>query len=396
MRKLFEMPRLAQIAISSECIFGFGTATTLLLLNFHASQCGFSDALIGTLLSFGYLVAALTSFICGRMADRYGFSYVMRFGNFCQGTGLIIVAMSHTASRIFAGYALYSVGYACAMAMEYNLPLSFVKPEQMLYGYNLVLIFYYIGSITANFVGGRLSDAFRFMSNPYATLLLCGGALFYILTLIRSRLPNRKCPGVKNDYTNVSIYSRAFQDRDLRSYLLFGFITMALFTMASGMLNLVLRYRYMTSDTNVGSIYSASYVAGFLVLFFLPIAIQRVSLYRISTVVMLVQLAAIICMIYCGQVVFAVMMVTRQACCTILYTSADGAMLKSVAEDMKGTYSGLRVCANNIGMSVASAVSGLVVANRNFVLLFVICTTLSFLQNIVYHVLCSKGVQKIN
>ena len=65
-------------------------------------------------------------------------------------------------------------------------------------------------------------------------------------------------------------------------------------------------------------------------------------------------------------------------------------MLKSVNDSMKGTYSGLRICANNVGMSVFAVISGRLVGSRNFALFFVVCAGISLAQNIISHVLCEK------
>lgn len=385
-----KFPLPAKISISTEVLFGFGVALLQLLLNLHASRCGFSDALIGILLSSGYGMSALASFLCGRFADRIGFSYVMRAGNIASGAGLIMLGLSRSVTAIFAGYLIYSAGYACAMAMEYNLPLSFLKKEQSIDAYNMVLIFYYIGSITANLSGGRLADKLAFTENPYAILLLFGGIVFLILGMVRSRIPNRPCRVYESDSGEQINFASAFRNPQILSFLLFGIITMGLFAMSSGMMNLVLRYRYFCTDTVIGRVYSLGYVAGLLVLIVLPILIRRTSLRRISTVTMLIQFTALTIAICCSAPVFILMMVVRQACCSILYTSADGDMLKSVNDSMKGTYSGLRICANNVGMSVFAVISGRLVGSRNFALFFVVCAGISLVQNIIYHVLCEK------
>ena len=80
----------------------------------------------------------------------------------------------------------------------------------------------------------------------------------------------------------------------------------------------------------------------------------------------------------------------------MLYTAADAPMLRSIPQDKRGTYAGLRVFANHIGMSAASMLSGLFVNQGWFVLLYLTCGLLALVQGIVYCVFCRGNLKALD
>lgn len=388
-----QLSNTGRLAIRSEFLFGFGVGVWSIVLNFQLSFCGMTDSQIGTLLSVGYLVTAFVSFFAGRLGERFGYPLVMVCGNLMMGLAYAVLAFSRTICPFYLGHMLYSAGMACSMSMEYNLPLSQLQENQKQYAYNMVLVQYFMGSIAGNLSCGLGIRLLRSCRNPYRYLLLFAGVIYIVLAAIRMRIPRRNydLSGRKES----RVYASLLAQKRVRGYLLYGFLSMGLLIMVTGMLNLLLRSRFRMPDTDIGMIFTINSLIGCAMLMLLPLLIRKFSLFKISSFVMALQLCVLAAMAIPSRTFFVPMIFLRTMLCNILYTSADAPMLRSVEESARGTYSGIRVFSNYLGMSAASLLSGIVLQTQKYLLLFAICSGIALAQNLVYHLSCAGSLKKI-
>lgn len=392
--KLTDLPRLGLICIFSEFFFGLCLGAWAIAMNFHLSACGVGESQIGVLLCVGYLVTAVTSFFVGRVGDRRGFPFVMALGAVMMGFSLLLIANVRQLPLFYIGHGVYCAGLACMVSMEFNLPLSLVKESQRQYSYNLVLVFYFLGSIVGNFLCSVCLPLFP-QENPYRYILMICAVLYFLMALIRGRMPRQK-PEVREEAAaegGVSVWAMLGRKK-VRRYLLYGFLTFGLLTLSTGMLNLVLRLWFNMSDSLVGLVFSINSVAGCLILMVLPALVRRVALHRISGVTMAVQFLALFTMAFAPGGLFVIMLFMRTISCNILYTSVDSPMLQSMPAQIRGTYAGMRVFSNYVGESVASVVSGWIIDIRAFQGLFLLCAAVAFAQILTYQFLCAPFLKE--
>ena len=382
------------ICIFSEVFFGLCLGAWAIAMNFHLSACGIGESQIGVLLCVGYLVTAVTSFFVGRVGDKRGFPFVMALGAVMMGGSLLLIANVRQLPLFYVGHGIYCAGLACMVSMEFNLPLSLVKESQRQYSYNLVLVFYFLGSIVGNFLCSICLPLFP-QDNPYRYILMICAILYFIMALIRGSMPRRRPegqgPGASE--AGASVWEMLGRKK-VRRYLLYGFLTFGLLTLSTGMLNLVLRLWYNMSDRLVGLVFSINSVAGCLILMALPALVRRVELHRISGVTMVVQCLALFTMAFAPGGLFVAMLFLRTVSCNILYTSVDSPMLQSMAPQIRGTYAGMRVFSNYVGESAASVVSGWIIDARAFQGLFLLCGAVALAQILTYQILCSPFLKR--
>ena len=381
-------PAVLRRAYLSELLFGLSMGIWSIVFNFQLSQLGYSDAAIGGLLSFGYLVTAATAFFVGRIGDVIGFPFVAAAGALLCGVSMLLLAIARAGAMIYLSRLLYSAGYGCIMSMEFTLPVSLAPPEQKQPLYNRILLLYQAGNILGSLLCGWGADGLkRLLGNPYAPLSAVAGVLYLVICLLRCRMPRQSACGQRID---PRVYLRSLRDRQVQSFLLFGLLTLGLFALTTSCLNLILRYRYAVSDGVIGTALSVYALAGCSALAILPLLIRRFRLYRISTVVLAVQTLVILAMAGASLSAFTALFVVRTVTCNILYTSVDGPMLRSIPEAGQGTYSGMRIFAKNAGKCLALRAAGWIIDARRFVLLFVLSGAVAAAQNAVYHGLCKK------
>lgn len=392
--KLRDLPGLGRSCIGSEFFFGLCVGAWSVALNFHLSARGVGDAQIGVLLCAGYLVTAVTSFFIGRVGDRRGFPFVMSLGAVMMGAALLAIACAQQLPLLYLGHGLYCAGLACVMSMEFNLPLSLVREDQRQYCYNLVLVLYFLGNMAGNLLCGICLPMFPDQENPYRYILMICAAVYLLLAWFRGRMPRRQGGARQTDGARAPSVWALLVTPKIRYCLLYGCLTFGLLALSTGMLNLVLRIWHQMSDGAVGLVFSVNSLVGCLMLTFMTFLTRRFSLHRISSIALIVQLLALASMAFVPRNPFVGMVFLRTAACNALYTGVDSPMLQSMPANIKGTYAGMRVFANYLGMSIASVISGWMVDVRDFRFLFLTCAGVALAQLFVYQLLCRPFLVK--
>jgi MFS family permease len=378
-------PRAALKFLSSEMFFGFGIGIWNLALNFHFRFNHIDDLTIGTLLSIAFLCTAGVSFFSGRLGDAIGYQKVMGIGGLCVGTALLVIALSHTLLYFIIGQLLYGTGLSCIVAMEFPQLLSYVNDHQSKFVYNSAILIYFTSSVLGNLFAGHFADHFSsgLVNNPYKILLLISAAMYILLGIVRALLPRQitRTPGQLR-------LSHVFFQKNVLSFLLFGLITMTMFNGVMSMLNIILREWHHLSDTSIGIIFACASILGGIVVMLTPLLQAKYRNENIAQGIMLIQAIAIALMAIAKPVFTGILVCIRNMSTNCIYSLVDRPMLESIAIDRRGSYSGLRTCANYIGMSIGVATSGIFISNKNFASLFILIGCLGLVQIFVYRYLC--------
>ena len=376
----------------SEFFFGACVGAWSISLNFHLTACGVSSAQIGVLLCVGYLATAATSFFIGNVGDRKGYPFVMALGCALMCASLIMTVIFDRLPLFYISHLTYCIGLACVMSMEFNLPLSLVEENTRQYTYNLVLIMYFLGGIVGNTL---CSAVYRIVKNePYRVVLGLCAIIYAALAVFRGTMPRRQQR--TEDVKRAWDIRDELRDKRVLGYLLYGVLAFDVFTLSTGMLNLVLReWRGMT-DSAVSTVFAANSFIGCLTLLALPKITQWAKLSSIARLALTVQCVALLLITIAPTPLIVFLLFCRTVSCNMLYTAADAPMLRSIPQDKRGSYAGLRVFANHIGMSAASMLSGLFVDRGQFVLLYLTCGFLALAQGIVYCVFCRGNLKALD
>ena len=213
------------------------------------------------------------------------------------------------------------------------------------YTYNLVLIMYFLGGIVGNTL---CSAVYRIVKNePYRVVLGLCAIIYAALAVFRGTMPRRQQR--TEDVKRAWDIRDELRDKRVLGYLLYGVLAFDVFTLSTGMLNLVLReWRGMT-DSAVSTVFAANSFIGCLTLLALPKITQWAKLSSIARLALTVQCVALLLITIAPTPLIVFLLFCRTASCNMLYTAADAPMLRSVPQDKRGTYAGLRVFANHIG-----------------------------------------------
>lgn len=382
---LQDLPKQGKHCIYSEFFYGLCIGVWSIVMNFHLNLCGISESHTGALLSAGYLITALVSLLVGRVGDVRGFPFVMSRGMALMCAALLLSASASTPPLLCIGHFLYCAGLACAMSMEFNLPLSLVRVDQQQYCYNLVLIMYFLGSIVGSLLCSLIFSVISGTLVYRALMLLCS-ALYACLAVFRGKMP--KVPRKEKRLSPLRCPQKQSASPATSRYLIYGFLAFGNFTLATGMLNLVLREWRKMPDDLVSEVFALNSVVGCLILLLMPLLLCHFSRHSIACAALLLQSAAFFLMPRASTSLFIVLLIARTATCNTLYTGVDSPMLQSVPAETRGIYAGRRVFANYAGMSAMSLLSGWFISRDLFAEMYFACAALAVLQTLVYYFFC--------
>ncbi|HWR60895.1 MAG TPA: MFS transporter, partial [Clostridia bacterium] len=244
-----------------------------------------------------------------------------------------------------------------------------------------------LGNLFAGFSPMLSLELFPGLQNPYQLLLVVSASSYFILGITRMCLP-RYSPS-QNEKVN---FREVIFDPGVLSFLLFGFVTMTIFNCVMSMMNIILRQRYYFQDSTIGIFFSVISIVGSLAMPLVSYLSSRFSSRRIAEVTLIVQALVIFVMAFSPAWIFVFMACTRTAATNFVYSVVDSPMLQSVTPSCRGSYSGLRICANYIGMSLGSVISGIFIAQEQYAMLFIFTGFLALVQNLVFRRSCVRHI----
>ncbi len=388
-KSIINLPISIKLFLITEALFGFAMGLWSLDLNFHFKANGLTDIKIGAVVSFGLFITAGISIFAGILADRIGYRPVMVLGCLIQGIGMICLALFSNVVFVYISQFLYGFGSAFILSSEFPFITGLVEEKFKKLVYNLLISTYLLAMVLGNFLGGSLPSWFSKSTNPYFFGIIASGVCFILMAIGRSMLPDYRVVV----QTKRRLFSIAW-DKKILSYLFYGLFLNIFLNIVNSMLNLVFRDRYELADNTIGVIYSVVSIVGSIAAFIVPCLAGRFKGENTALVTIIMQSVFIFCMSFAGTFIFSFLVIARTFVGCITQGNVDSAMLQSVNEHERGSYSGMRIFSNNIGMAIGAAIAGAFTMSRNYVLLFLTAGGFTILQIIIYTFTCRKYFSK--
>ena len=385
LRSIASLPLAVKWFLMTEMIFGLSIGIWNINLNFHLKSCGFADLNIGSVLAFGSIATAAFSFFVGGLCDRFGFHPAMFFGCLIKGAGMSLIALSQNPLAIYAGFAIMSLGDSLVLSSEFPFILSLVEEKFKDMVYNLLICAYLFAYFFGNIAGGYMPGLFKGMKDVYFVPVLMSGVLFMILGAARNLLPKNKV-----EYRSKKISFEMLKDSRILMFLFYGLVMSLAFNILGAMLNIIYRDGFHLEDSLVGLAFSASTGVMFLSSFLVPLMMKRWRSNNISVLVMLVNIPLLLIMAAAGVKLFLPVWLLYSFLRLALPGTVDNRMLQVIPKDKQGSYSGMRIFANSIGMGIGSSLAGILLEYSNYSLVILCCAGFTFLQLLTYYFGCRK------
>ncbi len=387
MRLILQLPAAVKLFLATELCFGFGTGIWNLNFNFHLKELGFSEVDLGTIAAFGSVSVAMVSVIAGRLCDRIGYHPAMVLGCLLKASGMAIIAALPGMEFAFAGQLISGIGDAFILPSEFPFLLSLVDEKYKSLVYNLLICAYLFAMFFGNLAGGYLPLRTNWLTTRYEFSLLLSSLSFAMIGAGRYFLPRRK---IESESKALSF--SILKEKKLVWFLLYGVAGMMVFNMISSMVNIVYRKHFGLQDSVIGVLFSVSTLASCIAVFLLPVIIKGFKNYHTAVAVLTLNSITLAVMSLAGMQLFASLWIGFNVLRITLPGLVDSPMLQSMPENKQGTYSGMRIFANNIGMGLGAVLSGVFISSSRFGFLLLTASFVTVLQLVIYWKGCSKYI----
>lgn len=384
-RSIWSLPLAVKWFLLTEMIFGLSIGIWSINLNFHLKSCGFVDVGIGGILAFGSVATAVFSFFAGGLCDRIGFHPAMLYGCIIKSAGMIVIAFSQNPAAAYAGFLIMSMGDSFVLSSEFPFIMSLVEEKLKSTVYNLLICAYLFAMFFGNIIGGFLPGFFDGMRDIYFIPVLTSGVLFAILGIARSFLPKKAV-----EYASKKISFDVLKDRKILMFLLYGLIMSLAFNILASMLNIIYRDSFNMGDKAVGLIFSFATVVMFISSFMVPVIIKRWKSENTAIIAMALNIPALLIMSIADFKLFLPLWILYSFFRLTIPGTVDSRMLQVIPEGKQGSYSGMRIFSNSIGMGIGSSLAGVLLEYSNYSLLLICCAFFSLLQLLTYFWGCRK------
>ncbi|MBU1105117.1 MAG: MFS transporter, partial [Candidatus Riflebacteria bacterium] len=202
---------------------GIGMGVFMVLLNLYLRAIGFSEEMIGRLLAFQSLCAAIASIPMGWLADRTTRRTTYLLGITLLGAGFTTLASSREINYLIAAVVLAGIGNGAIMVSVQPYLQENSRRKQRPYIFSVSFTLMWVTSILAGFMAGWLPRLFKFINPALAEIeadrlqySLWIGVFFIFLALIpaqsmsinsRSRKKESAQPDVKTSNSGKSPWS---------------------------------------------------------------------------------------------------------------------------------------------------------------------------------------------
>ncbi len=384
-RTISGLPAAVKWFLLTEMVFGLGSGIWSINLNFHLKSCGFIDVGIGSILAFGFVTTALFSFFAGGLCDRIGFHPAMLYGCVIKGAGMIVIAFSHNPVLAYTGFLIMSLGDSFVLSSEFPFIVSLVEEKLKSTVYNLLICSFLFAMFFGNIAGGYLPGMANGNGNIYFVPVLLSGILFVLLGIARSALPKRKM-----EYASKKISFEVLKDKKILMFLLYGLTMSMAFNILASMLNIIYRDSFNLKDNTVGLIFSVATVVMFLSSFMVPVIIQRWKSENAAIAAMALNIPILFVMSVAGLKLFVPLWILYSFLRLTLPGTVESRMLQSIPEEKQGSFSGMRIFSNSIGMGIGSTLAGVLLEYSHYSLILLCCAFFTLLQLTVYLFGCRK------
>lgn len=384
-RSILALPLAVKWFLLTEMVFGLSIGIWSINLNFHLKSCGFVDLGIGSILAFGSVTTAVFSFFAGGLCDRIGFHPAMLYGCIIKGIGMVVIAFSQIPAVAYAGFLIMSLGDSFVLSSEFPFILSLAEEKLKSSVYNLLICAFLFSMFFGNIIGGYLPGFFEGMRDIYFIPVLLSGILFLLLGIARSFLPKKKV-----DFTTKKISFDVLKDKKILMFLLYGLIMALAFNILGSMLNIIYRDSFHIGDNTVGLIFSVATVVMFISSLMVPVIIKRWKSENTAVVVMAINIPALLIMSVADFKLFLPLWILYSFLRLTLPGTVDSRMLQAIPEGNQGSYSGMRIFSNCIGMGIGSTLAGVILEYSNYSILLICCAFFTLLQLLAYFLGCRK------
>ncbi|WP_199614469.1 MFS transporter [Paenibacillus alkalitolerans] len=399
---LFRLPAAVRRFIATESLLGVGIGIFALILNLHLLDRGVQERDIGAINAVAALITGIASIPAGFAMRRIGRKRALVAGLLLMAAGYAAYGVADELPAFYAAQCVVSVGVTLLITSEIQLLFRYCKEkkdEPRAYGALFASFTLFTGAGTL--LAGWLPNVLPRGESQYSGALFVAAISLCIAGLARAVLlpaepaemsskPNgsdneerAETVPPKRDYRNVAVLAVFL----FLSGILFGFVV--------PVLNVIVKLRFNLTDEPLSAIFAVYGFALFLGSLLMPYVLERWGIGRAFGKLYAAELCLLVLLAAPLPVgAFIIPFVLRGGTYTMLNNLAESQTMSAVRDDLRNIFAGVRSVARNLGVSLASLITGYVLTAKHYGWPFLLAAAAILLHALYFYAAAKPLIEK--
>ncbi|KON86443.1 multidrug transporter [Sporosarcina globispora] len=385
-----------KLAFMANILTQIGFGIFMVIYNFYIRELGYSESVIGQIISMTALATAFILVPAGISSDRIGRKKAMMFG--AVSTGVVMLFRSMVEMQELLILFAFLTGLTTAFLQVSGIPwlAENSKADQRVHLFSIHFAIMTGANVIGNLSGGILTDLFSLfvdqLTSIRITLLIA--SIFFIAGLFPI-LRFTEVPKDKNDvkgFKDFSLKNLSLKNEGVKIIAMFAFAQL-LIGIGAGLvipyLNLYFADRFEASNSAIGIIISLGQAATAFAMIIGPFVVRKVGEVTAVVILQLLSLPFLLLTAYTENLWLAVIgFLFRQALMNAGNPIQMSLMMSKVNDSMKGLANSVNQMVFNLGWAVMGPVStGIVMkygAYWGYALVFTITASLYLIGSLYF------------
>ena len=386
-RELMHMSKGVRRFIASESLLGIGIGVYILVFNLHLLEIGLNEDDIGKITSLGTLVIGILSIPSGLMASRLGRKKLLVTGLLLMGLGYGGIGLGTTLAVFYIFQVIISIGITLLITSEIQLLFYYSRSKkEETQAFSMLFAVFTLFTGVGTLLGGYLPGLIGGKSTIYQSSILIVAVLVSGSGLIRLfLLPKEDQTEQKDNKFDFSKFKKQVTNKSIWLFSFFIFLFGASFAVVIPFLNIIVKFRLGWSVDYISLILTLNGLLSFFGSIIMPRILERWSIGKTYLIVYLTNILLSFILFFTIPVpVFALLLLIRGGSFTLLNNLIESQTMQAVEEDNRNLYAGMKSVTRSLGASLANLAAGIIMANKNYALPFLISGVLLIISYFIF------------
>lgn len=372
--ELFDVTVGARRFIISESLFGLSVGIFTMLLNLHLLALNINEKKIGEILSTGNIVVGFACIPAVFLANYFGRRLVLSAGACLMGIAFFLFAYNREVWAFYLAQIVLSCGITFVITTEIQLLFSYCRSKsEETKCYNVIFATFTLFVGIGTLIGGYLPSIFSGLTTKYQWPIYCASVILFVTAVLRGTWLPKEITPEKIFHTKIASENLINKDR-IKQLILFS-----IFASLSGFLggwvlsfiNIIVKFRLDWPDEKVSYLLTIQGFFLFAGSIFVPFLFHRMGITKsfILIFIMNIIVALVLSMALPNSILIAFLL-CRGGVTIMLSNMIAGQSMSAIEEVDRNLFAGLWSISINLGISISTYISGIILSEKNYTLPF--------------------------
>lgn len=367
---LFDITVGARRFIITEAFFGLSVGIFTMLLNLHLLALNLNEKKIGEILSTGNLVVGFACIPAVLLANRFGRKMMLSIGAAFMSAGYFLYGFNQEIWALYFAQIILSCGITFVITTEIQLLFSYCRSKsEETKCYNLIFATFTLFVGVGTLIGGYLPQFFSGFTTSYQGPIFCASFILFITCILRGTwLP---IDPIKEKLSEVDKKLVHNKDKNRLKQLILFSIFAVLSGMSSGwilsFLNIIIKFRLNWPDEKVSYLLSMHGFFLFAGSIFVPYLFHRFGISKSFAYIFITNIIlAFLLSLVLPNSLLIVCLLIRGGLTIMMSNMIAGQSMSAIKENDRNLFAGLWSIAINLGISITTFISGIILNEKNY------------------------------